>query len=101
MTELEELQKKIIAIAETVNSFKSESVQLRVAEILLGQIGWKEVGVHDQNPISCRVVHREVFLRAVPGPRMRMHMRRFTRLTNAFSKKIENHCHAIALHFMS
>ena len=29
-----------------------------------------------------------------------MHMRRFTRLTNAFSKKIENHCHAIALHFV-
>ena len=27
-------------------------------------------------------------------------MRRFTRLTNAFSKKVENHCHAIALHFM-
>jgi len=26
-------------------------------------------------------------------------MRRFTRLTNAFSKKIENHCHAIALYF--
>jgi len=32
---------------------------------------------------------------------MRMSMRRFTRLTNAFSKKIENHCHAIALHFMN
>lgn len=31
---------------------------------------------------------------------MRMGMRRFTRETNAFSKKIENHCHAIALHFM-
>jgi len=31
---------------------------------------------------------------------MRMGMRRFTRLTNAFSKKIENHIHAIALHFM-
>lgn len=31
---------------------------------------------------------------------MRMHMRRFTRLTNGFSKKIENHCYAIALHFM-
>jgi hypothetical protein len=27
-------------------------------------------------------------------------MRRFTRLTNAFSKKVENHLHAIALHFM-
>ncbi len=31
---------------------------------------------------------------------MRMHMRRFTRLTNAHSKKFENHCHALALYFM-
>lgn len=31
---------------------------------------------------------------------MRMNIRRFTRLTNAFSKKVENHAHAIALHFM-
>ncbi len=31
---------------------------------------------------------------------MRMHMRRFTRLTNAFSKKIDNHAYAVALHFM-
>ena len=31
---------------------------------------------------------------------MRMSMRRFTRLTNAFSKKVENHMHAISLHFM-
>ena len=27
-------------------------------------------------------------------------MRRFTRLTNAFSKKIESHAHAVAIHFM-
>jgi len=31
---------------------------------------------------------------------MRMSMRRFTRLTNAFSKKLENHVAAISLHFM-
>ena len=33
-------------------------------------------------------------------PHHAMSMRRFTRLTNAFSKKIENHTHSVALHFM-
>jgi len=31
---------------------------------------------------------------------MRMGMRRFTRLTNAFSKKVKNHAYQVALHFM-
>lgn len=31
---------------------------------------------------------------------VRMHSRRMTRLTNAFSKKLENHAHAMALHFL-
>jgi hypothetical protein len=31
---------------------------------------------------------------------MRMSMRRFTRLTNAFLKKVENHAAAVALYFM-
>jgi IS1 family transposase len=31
---------------------------------------------------------------------MRMSMRRFTRLTNGFSKKAENHAHAVSMHFM-
>ncbi|MDB5290113.1 MAG: transposase [Phycisphaerales bacterium] len=34
----------------------------------------------------------------MPSPRVSM--RRFTRLTNGFSKKIENHEHSIALNFM-
>ncbi|MGA7081259.1 MAG: IS1 family transposase [Terriglobales bacterium] len=31
---------------------------------------------------------------------MRMHMRRFTRLTNGFSKKVDNRRHSVALHYM-
>jgi hypothetical protein len=31
---------------------------------------------------------------------MRMGMRRFTRLTNAYSKKVENHVHALSLYFV-
>jgi len=31
---------------------------------------------------------------------MRMQIRRFTRLTNAFSKKVDNHRHSVALHYM-
>lgn len=32
---------------------------------------------------------------------MRMGMRRYTRLTNAFSKKVENLAHAVSLHYMA
>lgn len=49
----------------------------------------------DPNPrhISTSMVERQNLT-------MRMHMRRFARLTNAFSKKIEMHAHNVALHFM-
>lgn len=51
--------------------------------------------VGDPNPkhVSTSYVERQNLT-------MRMHMRRFTRLTNAFSKKAENHAHAVAIHFM-
>lgn len=50
-------------------------------------------GRPDKKNISTSFVERQNLT-------MRMHMRRFTRLTNAFSKKVENHAHAVALHFM-
>lgn len=51
------------------------------------------IGHPDRDHISTSYVERQ-------NLSMRMHMRRFTRLTNGFSKKIDNHEHALALYFM-
>src|SRR5438874_1636794 len=50
-------------------------------------------GAPDHNHISTSYAERQNLT-------MRMSMRRFTRLTNGFSKKLENHEHALALYFM-
>jgi IS1 family transposase len=51
------------------------------------------MGQPDPDYISTSYVERQNLT-------MRMGMRRFTRLTNAFSKKVENHAYQVALHFM-
>ena len=53
----------------------------------------KVMGKPDKAHISTSYVERQNLT-------MRMSSRRFTRLTNGFSQKVENHAHAVALHFM-
>jgi hypothetical protein len=52
-----------------------------------------KIGDPDDDFISTSYIERR-------NPMMRMGMRRFTRLTNAFSKRIERHVAAIALHYL-
>jgi IS1 family transposase len=53
----------------------------------------RRIGNPDEKHVSTSYAERQ-------NLNMKMSMRRFTRLTNAFSKKFDNHCHALALYFV-
>lgn len=63
------------------------------ASVVIGVEKNAVMGFPDPAKISTSYVERT-------NPSMRMQMRRFTRLTNAFSKKAANHAHAVSLNFM-
>ena len=88
-----------IDYAMLVKTYEGDSGKHTPAErryspaICTGKFKQRITGDPDPANISTSFVERQNLT-------MRMSMRRFTRLTNAFSKKVDNHKAAIALHFM-
>jgi hypothetical protein len=83
---------QLVKIYGNEGQTKSDSRRYSPSEFT-GSEKHRIMGNPDINLVSTSYVERQNLT-------MRMHMRRFTRLTNAFSKKLKNHMHAISLYFM-
>lgn len=81
------------AMLKKIYGPNSEGQKRYSPPVCLGAKKRKVIGNPDRKHISTSFAERANLT-------MRMHMRRFTRLTNAFSKKVENHAAAISLHSM-
>jgi IS1 family transposase len=83
-----------IDYAMLVKTYESSQEETRYSPPVCTSCERKPVMGHpDPKHISTSFVERQNLT-------MRMSMRRFTRPTNAFSKKVENHAYQVALHFM-
>lgn len=82
------------AILNKIYGASSESAKGRYSPAeCIGAKKERIEGSPDMKHVSTSFVERN-------NKTMRMHMRRFTRLTDAFSKKVDNHAYAVALHMM-
>jgi IS1 family transposase len=83
-----------IDYAMLVKTYESSQTETRYSPAVCTSCESKKIaGDPDPKHISTSFVERQNLT-------MRMGMRRFTRLTNGFSKKVENHAYAVAIHYM-